>query len=98
MSAEIWDGAYGPGFYALDLGPDDASRDDLRWECFGDARPEHPMDGVLVLDPDLAAPSFEFQGRHIWLMPGRAGSPASIGHMVLAVGTWRGGAWQVENI
>jgi len=61
----------GPGFYALDLGPDDASRDDLRWECFGDARPEHPMDGVLVLDPALAEPPFELQEGHIWLMPGQ---------------------------
>lgn len=48
---EVWDGLYGPGFYALDIGFDDAMRDQLRWECFGDARPEHPMDGVLVLDP-----------------------------------------------
>jgi hypothetical protein len=44
---EVWDGLYGPGFYALDVGFDDATRDQLRWECFGDARPQHPMDGVL---------------------------------------------------
>ena len=89
VAAEIWDGIYGPGFYALDLGPDDASREDLRWECFGDARSEHPMDGVLVLDPDMAVPSFEHQGAHVWLMPGSAGWPESIGHLIVAVGVWR---------
>lgn len=47
---EIQLGTYGPGFYALDLAPDEASRDQLRFECFSDARPEHPMDGVLLLE------------------------------------------------
>lgn len=100
VAAEIWDGNYGPGFYALDLGPDDASREDLRWECFGDARPEHPMDGVLVLDSDVATPGFERQASHIWLMPGRAGQPESIGHLIIAVGVWERtrSEWDLQNL
>jgi hypothetical protein len=86
VAAEIWDGTYGPGFYALDLAPGDASRDELRFECFGDARQDHPMDGVLVLEADFSEPPFEFQAGHIWLMPGDVGNPASIGHMIVGVG------------
>lgn len=69
--AEINHGLYGPGFYALDLSPDAAAGGDLdlRWECFDDSRPDHPMDGLLVLEADLAVPPFEHAGAHIWLQP-----------------------------
>lgn len=98
--AEISDGLYGPGFYALDLAPADADRDLLRWECFEDARSSHPMDGVLVIDADLSVPGFEYQDRHIWLLPADPGSdrPPSIGHMVIAVGIWEKGAWQITDL
>jgi hypothetical protein len=87
--AEISNGLYGPGLYALDLGPGQEDRDQLRWECFEHSRSAHPMDGVLVLDPGLAEPRFFHQDRHIWLLsidPGRE-RPPSIGHMIMAVGT-----------
>jgi hypothetical protein len=90
-------GDYGPGIYALDLGPFDASREELRWECFADTRPEHPMDGVLVLDSDLAVPQFEHQDKHIWLMPGEPGSRVPLDPMVSAVGTWDGDWGIVET-
>jgi hypothetical protein len=89
---EVSDGLYGPGFYALDLGPDDDDLEGLRWECFEDSRSAHPMDGVLVLDPRLAEPGFFYQYRHIWLLPIDPGSerPPSIDHMITAVGTYEG--------
>ncbi len=94
---EVWDGLYGPGFYALDIGFDDATRDQLRWECFGDARPEHPMDGVLVIDPGLADTPFEPMDGHIWLMEVSWGSRAPIEGMIVAVGVWEDGEWQVDE-
>ena len=94
---EVWDGLYGPGFYALDVGIDDATRDQLRWECFGDARPEHPMDGVLMIDPSLAYAPFEPMDGHIWLMEASWGSRVLIEGMIVAVGVWDGGEWQVDD-
>jgi hypothetical protein len=91
--AEIWEGLYGPGFYALDLGPTELSREELRWECFGDARPNHPMDGVFELDPALAVPPFEPCSQHIWIVPGDAGNPQAIDHMITAIGVWDGQSW-----
>ena len=67
--AEVSDGLYGPGFYALDLGPDGLDRDVLRWECYEDSRSRHPMDGVLAIEAHLSVPSFTYQDRHIWLLP-----------------------------
>jgi hypothetical protein len=95
--AEVSDGTYGPGFYALNLGPDEASRDALRLECFRGARPDHSMDGVLVLESGLAVPPFEFQEDHIWLVPSDGVGRASIGHMVVAVGVWKQGRWLLEQ-
>jgi hypothetical protein len=94
---EVWEGLYGPGFYVLDIGFDDATRDQLRWECFGDARPEHPMDGVLVIDPGLADAPFEPMDGHIWLMEVSWGSRAPIEGMIVAVGVWEDGEWQVDE-
>lgn len=88
IAAEISDGLFGPGFYALDLGPDEAAREQLRVECFGDAREDHPMDGVLVLDADLSVPPFERQEGHIWLLPAEPLSAISIGHLVIEIGIW----------
>ena len=95
--AEISNGQYGPGFYALDLAPGD-DLDSLRWECFEDVRSSHPMDGVLVLEPGLAVPPFVFQEHHIWLLPIDPGSegPPAIGHMIAAVGTYeKGTGWNL---
>lgn len=97
VMVEVWDGLYGPGFYALDLGVDDATRDQLRWECFGDARPEHSMDGVLAIDPSLADPLFKPMDGHVWLMEASRGSRTPIEGMLVAVGTWEGGEWQVDD-
>ena len=94
---EVWDGLYGPGFYALDIGYEDATRDQLRWECFGDARPEHPMDGVLVVNPSLADVPFEPMDGHIWLMEASWGSRSPIEGMIVAVGVWEGGEWRVDE-
>lgn len=94
---EVWDGLYGPGFYALDAGFDSATRDQLRWECFGDARPEHPMDGVLVIASSLADAPFEPMDGHIWLMEASWGSRAPIEGMIVAVGVWEDGEWQVDE-
>jgi len=94
---EVWDGLYGPGFYALDIGFEDATRDQLRWECFGDWRVEHPMDGVLVLNPQFAEPPFEHIDRHIWLMEGSWGSRAPIEGVIVAIGVWEDGEWQVDD-
>lgn len=95
---EVWDGLYGSGFYALDIGFDDASRDELRWECFGDARPDHPMDGVLAIDPGLADSPFQLMDGHIWLMDASPGSPTSIDGMIVAVGVWEDGEWRVDEL
>jgi hypothetical protein len=94
---EISDGLYGPGFYALDIGFEGATRDELRWECFGDARPDHPMDGVLVLDPSLADSPFEPVGGHIWLMDVSWGSRAPIEGMIVGGGVFEAGRWQGEE-
>jgi hypothetical protein len=94
---EVWDGLYGPGFYALDVGFDDATRDQLRWECFGDARSEHPMDGVLVIDPSLADVPFEPMDGHISLMEASWGSRTPIEGMIVAVGVWEDGEWQIDE-
>ena len=56
------------------------------------------MDGVLVLDSDMAVPGFERQGAHVWIMPGSAGQPESIGHLILAVGIWQGTASEWELV
>ena|ERR1700709_888863 len=96
--AEVSDGLYGPGFYALDLGPNAVDRDVLRWECFEDSRLGHPMDGVLAIEAGLSVPRFVHQDRRIWLLPIAPGAegPPSIGHMISAVGTYevdRGWRW-----
>jgi hypothetical protein len=98
VQAEIWEGSYGAGFYALDIDPDDASQDELRDECFQGARPDHPMDGVLVLDAALAEPPFGYEddpGRHshVWRSPGSPGSPQPIGQMIVEVRVYDGRAW-----
>jgi hypothetical protein len=95
LFVEVWDGLFGPGFYALDIGFGVMSREDLRWECFGDARQEHPMDGVLVLDPVLADVPFERVERHIWMMEASWASRAPIEGMVVAVAVWQGDAWRI---
>jgi len=99
--AEASDGVYGPGFYALDLGPQDEDLEQLRWECFEYARSTHPMDGVLVFDPALAEPRFARQYRHIWLASVEPGCdrPPSIGHMLTAVGVRQvNGAWDIIDL
>jgi hypothetical protein len=93
---EVWDGLYGPGLYALDVGFEAAAREQLRWECFGDARPEHPMDGVLVLDPSLADVPFKLVDGHIWLMDASWGSRTAIEGMIVAVGAWDEGEWRID--
>jgi hypothetical protein len=94
---EIWDGLYGPGFYALDVGFEDATREELRWECFGEARPGHPIDGALVLDPSLADAPFELVDGHIWLMAASWGSRAAIEGLIVAVGAWDRGVWRKDE-
>jgi hypothetical protein len=91
--AEVSDGLYGPGFYALDLAPESLDRDVLRWECYEDSRSTHPMDGVLAIETTLSVPSFTYQYRHIWLLPidPRSEGPPSIGHMIGSVGVYREG-------
>jgi len=95
IMAEIWMGTYGPGFYALDLDPN-ADRAQLLYECFGDAR-DHPMDGVLILDPAAAPTPFRHEELHRWRMPGDEGSPEPIDGMITAIGTWDGKAWQIAD-
>ncbi|HST56246.1 MAG TPA: hypothetical protein VLJ42_10205 [Solirubrobacteraceae bacterium] len=97
MLVEVWDGLYGPGFYALDIGPKDATRDQLRWECFGDSRPDHPMDGVLVLNPVFADVQFARVEERIWLMNASWGSRTSIEGMIVAIGEWTSSGWEVEE-
>jgi hypothetical protein len=94
---EASDGLYGPGIYALDLGYEDASRDDLRWECFGDARPEHPMDGALVLDPALSDEPFEHVEGRIWLMDAPGKTPSFVDGLIVAIATWSAGEWTVAS-
>lgn len=57
-------------------------------ECFGDARPEHPMDGALVIDPTLTEPPFAHMGGRIWLMDAPPLSPVAIDGAITAVATW----------
>lgn len=53
------DGLSGPGIYGLATAPDCEDPDELRYQCFADARPEHPMDGALMLDATLAWEEWE---------------------------------------
>jgi len=80
------DGLYGEGVYALDLSYETASRQQLRWECFGESRPEHPMDGVLVIDPGLAEALFAYVEGHIWLMNSPL-IPVAIDGAIVAIAT-----------
>ncbi len=92
---EASDGIYGSGVYALDLGYDNASRDRLRWECFGDSRPEHPMDGVLVIEPGLCEEPFEYVEGHIWLMEVPPRRPVAIDSAIVTTATWsQRGGWR----
>jgi hypothetical protein len=100
VAAEISDGTHGPGFYALDIAPRETTREELRWECFRDGRLDHPMDGVLVLDPGEAEPPFEHQEAHIWLMAAPAGASISIGAMIVAIGVWNDSSdeWDIVDL
>jgi hypothetical protein len=81
------DGLYGEGVYALDLGYAAATRQQLRWECFGESRPDHPMDGVLVIDPGLTEALFAYVEGRIWLMISPL-MPVEIDGAIVAIATW----------
>jgi hypothetical protein len=51
------------------------------------------MDGVLVLDPNLADAPFNPVDGHIWLMGASWGSRAPVEGMIVAVGAWESGEW-----
>lgn len=92
------DGLYGPGIYALDLAPGQASRDELRWHCFGDARPDHPMDGALAIDASLSVRAFERVDSHIWLLSAALGSPVPADHMIDSIATWTNArGWELHD-
>ncbi len=93
VKAEVWEGTYGSGFYATDLCYRDATREQLRDACFNGWRPNHPMDGVLILDPGLAETPFQHEDERIWRSPGDAGFPDPIGQMILGVAVFENGGW-----
>jgi hypothetical protein len=80
-------GLYGDGVYALDLGYATATRQQLRWECFGESRPQHPMDGVLVIDPGLAEAPFAYVEGRIWLIESPL-MPVAMDGAIVAIATW----------
>jgi hypothetical protein len=97
--ADVWEGVYGTGLYALDLGPNDATREELRRACFDDSRQDHPMDGVLIFDTGLAAPPFEYCARHIWIQESTDKTHREfIGHIVSGVGVWTDSGWHIEEL
>lgn len=91
---EVWDGLYGPGFYALDIGFEDAARDRLLGVLR--RRQAGSSDG-LVLDPNLADVPFNPVDGHIWLMDASWGSRAPVEGMIVAVGAWESGEWRVDE-
>ena len=97
VAIDLSDGQCGRGLYALSEPPDGEDPDELRFWCFGDARPEHPMDGVLVLDPSGFDPDWEpIESRWPqWMWPVDSMDPQWIGEFVVRTGTrQRGGrAW-----
>ena len=96
--AEIRQGLFGPGFYALEHEPCSMSREELIQKCFGGARQNHPCSGVLFIDTALADPPFEPVEPPIWLQPGADLSREPIGHMIDSVGIWTGHEWLIEKL
>lgn len=94
---EIMMGTHGPGLYALDVEPGDAESDELRYMCFSDWRPEHPMDGVLVLDA-LLLPGFVNVDERVWLWQAEVGDLLSLSAIVLATGIRVGADWELSDV
>lgn len=93
----IWEsGLYGEGFYLLDLAPDGADAEVLRYECFADGR-DHPMDGVVVLDPGMLGDEVEFVERHIWMVPAPIPTAIPVSSAIVAVGIREGDEWKYEE-
>lgn len=99
FSAENWSyGEYGSGFYATDAKPRDHSTEELREVCFGDSRPEHPMDGVLVIDTEVAYPHFEHVDDHIWLARAHDNADFMLDGCCVDIGVLGPDGWEFEPI
>lgn len=99
FSAENWSyGEYGSGFYATDAGPADHSAEELREICFGDSRASHPMDGVLVIDTQVAYPHFQFMDGHIWLAPAEDNDDFMLDGCCVDIGIHGADGWQFDPI
>jgi hypothetical protein len=91
-------GSWGDGLYALDVPPGAASPDELRYLCFNDWRPDHLMDGVLVLDATVPPPFVQVDPVHspnIFLLEAELDATVSLGERVLAVGLRTDLAWSI---
>jgi hypothetical protein len=105
IAAEDWpfepsDGQCTTGMYALHEPPDGIDADELRYRCFGDSRPEHPMNGVLAIDTSSCDPEWEVVEERwpqmYWPFEDRA--PMWIGEHIVGTGTRSGRTWNwVDN-
>jgi hypothetical protein len=94
-------GSWGDGLYALDVAPGAASPEELRYLCFNDWRPEHPMDGVLLLDATVT-PLFEqadaAQHPNVFLLETELDGTVPLGERVIAAGVRNGEAWELREL
>jgi hypothetical protein len=91
---------FGPGLYATDISPEDASPDEIRAICFGGDAPTIAFDGVLVLlGDDPLQPFVEVEPR-IFVLPAEDGIGEIIPMHSLLVGFGQrklGNSWEIQT-
>lgn len=88
----------GFGLYATDLAPEEASQEEIQEICFeGDAR-DRDFGGVVVLKGRHPLHRFAEVDRRVFLLPAEegVGQLITVERILLAVGRWEEGRWQVE--
>lgn len=89
---------FGPGIYATDLAPEDATPDEIRDICFGGDAADVAFNGVLVLLADDPFSPFVEVDRRVFLLSVEAvGEVVPIHALLVAVGTREPhGVWKIE--
>lgn len=91
---------FGPGLYATDLPPEEASPEEIRAICFAGDAAENALNGVLVLlgdDPQTPFESIEGEKRVFRVPADEVGEVIPIESILVGVG-WRregGGGWEI---
>jgi hypothetical protein len=97
---EVGGGAnFGPGLYATDLAPEDASPDEIRAICFGGDAAANALNGVLVLladDPSTPFEEIEDEIRIYRVPADEVGDLIPIESILVGVGSrLPGGPWEI---